>query len=236
MKRRYSYFIIKPDGMRFLDDICNTIDKRYQSVRYYAIDDYESIVKKLYHKHFARKGEEFVDSFSSYLYGLKELFGNNAIMALVADSTREYEELMQSVFDTKAEIRAKYVNNNIGIVTDCGAGKKNYIRIVCEDGTEEEPRIMNGLGRHRISDTNVIHCPDPTKQDTLGELNILLQQGIIDDKNMITEQMMQQMRRYQTAKFQEDMRLEGYEGEIQPDISGFVRSEIEQSSDEELTH
>lgn len=41
------------------------------------------------------------------------------------------------------------------------------------------------------------------------------------------------MRKYQTAKFQEDMREKEYEGEIQPDISGFIKSEIEQSSDEE---
>ena len=38
--------------------------------------------------------------------------------------------------------------------------------------------------------------------------------------------MLQQMRRYGTAKFQEDMRSEGYEGGIQPDISGFIKSQI----------
>lgn len=44
---------------------------------------------------------------------------------------------------------------------------------------------------------------------------------------------MKQMRKYRTAAFQEDMKAEGYEGEIQPDISGFVKSEIKQSLDEE---
>lgn len=233
MKRKYSYFIIKPDGMRFLDDICNTIEQRYQSIRYYAIEDFDDIIKKLYYKHFEGKGEKFANSFSSYLYGLKELFGNYAILALVADSTKEYDQLMQSVFNTKIEIRNKYVNNNIGIVTNHGNGQKNYIRLISEDGAEKQPRIMNGLGSHRISDMNIIHCPDPNREDTLAELNILLQEGIIHDTNMITEPMMKQMRKYQTAKFQEDMREEGYQGGIQPDISGFVKSDIERSSDDD---
>lgn len=173
MKRNYSYFIIKPDGMRFLDDICNTIEQSYQSVRYYAIEDYEDIVKKLYYKHFENKGEKFVKSFEAYLYGLKELFGNYAIMVLVADSTKEYEELMQSVYDTKLEIRDRHVNNNIGIVTNHGDGQKNYIRFISEEGEEKQPRIMKGLGTHRISDINIIHCPDPSREDTLKELSIL---------------------------------------------------------------
>lgn len=236
MKRSYSYFIIKPDGMRFLDDICNKIEQRYQSVRYYAIDDYEEIIKKLYHKHFERKGEKFEKSFQAYLYGLREFFGNYGIMALIADTTIGYEEFMQSIYGTKLEIREKYVNNNIGIVTNYGEGQKSYIRFVSDDGSEQTPRIMTNLGTHRISNIDIIHCPDPNKDDTLGELNILLKSSIIDDKNMIMEQMMQQMRKYQTAKFQEDMRTAGYEGGIQPDISGFIKSEIQVSSDDEWTH
>lgn len=236
MKRSYSYFVIKPDGIRFLDDICNTIEQKYQNIKYYAIEDFETTIKRLYHKHFEKKGEKFEKSFQAYLYGVRELFGNYAIMVLVADSTREYEELMQSVYRTKFEIREKYVNNNIGIVTNYGDVQKNYVKIISEDGTEQTPRIMNTLGTHRISDMNIIHCPDPNREDTLGELNILLQSGVIDDKNMIMQQMMQQMRKYQTAKFQEDMREKGYEGGIQPDISGFIKSEIEQSSDEEWEH
>lgn len=47
---------------------------------------------------------------------------------------------------------------------------------------------------------------------------------------------MQQMRKYRTAVFQEDMKAEDYEGGIQPDISGFVKSEIQLNSDEEWIH
>lgn len=40
---------------------------------------------------------------------------------------------------------------------------------------------------------------------------------------------MKQMRKYRTAVFEEDMRKEDYAGPIQPDISGFVKSEITKS-------
>ena len=232
MKRSYSYFMIKPDGMRFLDNICDTIEQRYSSVRYYAVDDYIEITKKLYYKHYQNKGEKFAKSFDAYLYGLTELFGNQAIMILVADHNRNFEELTQSVYDTKNEIRDKYVNHNIGIVTNYGNGNQNYIKFISEEGKEETPRIMKELGNHRISDMNIIHSPDANKEETLKELNILSQAGILDDKNRILLDMMQQMRKYQTAKFQNDMREPGYQGEIGPDISGFVKKEIKQRSDE----
>ena len=86
---------------------------------------------------------------------------------------------------------------------------------------------MDKLGRYRISDMNIIHCPDPNKEDTLTELKILMEQGIIDDKNLITDEMMPNIKRYKTASFQKDMREKDYVGGIQPDISGFVKREIQ---------
>ncbi len=234
MKRSYSYFIIKPDGMRFLDNICDTIEQRYQNVKYYAIEDYADIIKKLYYKHYEERGEKFAKSFDSYLYGLTELFGNYGIMVLVADETTEYDELVHNVNQTKFEIRDRFVNNNIGIVTNYGDGEQNYIRFVSEEGKEKTLRIMKQLGRHRISDLNIIHSPDDSKEATLRELNILSQQGIIADKNMIMEEMMRQMRKYQTARFQEDMRCEGYEGPTQPNISGFIKKEIRERFDDDI--
>lgn len=43
---------------------------------------------------------------------------------------------------------------------------------------------------------------------------------------MIMEEILTQMRKYRTAVFEEDMREENYAGPIQPDISGFIKTEI----------
>ena len=225
-KRHYSYFIVKPDGIRYLDDICRTVEDKFPTVRYYAIEDFKGTIKKLYHKHYERKGSKFAESFDAFLYGLGELFGNETILILVADNQRPYQDLMQSVFDTKQELRNKYVNNKIGIVTNYGQSRSNFIRLLTRNGNEKKPRIMSEAGSYRISDMNTIHSPDPDLATTLDELKILLDSGVIHDKNLIKEDMLDKMRRYRTVAFQADMRLPNYAGEEIPNLSGFVRNEI----------
>lgn len=46
MKRSYSYFIVKPDGIRYLDEILNDLEGKFQEIKYYAVDDFESLIKK----------------------------------------------------------------------------------------------------------------------------------------------------------------------------------------------
>lgn len=225
-KRHYSYFIVKPDGIRFLDNICETIEGKFSKVRYYAIQDFKGTIKKLYHKHYERKGDKFGESFEAFLYGIGELFGNESILILVADEKRPYQQLMQTVFETKQELRNKYVNNKVGIVTDYGQKRDKFIRFFTQNGEQKKPRIMMGAGSYRISDMNIIHSPDPDLETTLDELKILLSLHVIDDKNLITEDMLKRMRRYKTLSFQEDMRLPDYPGEIIPNVSGFIKQEI----------
>lgn len=225
-KRHYSYFIVKPDGIRFLNDICQTIEGKFPRVRYYAIEDFSGTIKKLYHKHYERKGEKFGESFEAFLYGINELFGNESILILVADEKKPYQQLMQTVFETKQELRSKYVNNKVGIITDYGQKRDRFVRVLTQNGQQKKPRIMVGPGNYRISDMNIIHSPDPDLESTLDELKILLSSHVIDDKNLITEDMLNQMRKYRTLSFQEDMKAPNYPGEVIPNLSGFIKEEI----------
>lgn len=232
-KRHYSYFIVKPDGIRYLDEICKTIEEKFSNVRYYAIQDFKGTIRNLYHKHYERKGKVFAESFDAFLYGLGELFGNESILILVSDGKRSYQDLMQTVFDTKQELRKRFVNNKIGIVTNYGKSRTNFIRFLTRSGHERKPRIMSEAGSYRISDMNTIHSPDPDLETTLDELKILLDTEVIDDKNLITTPMLDQMRKYKTVAFQSDMRSPYYAGEDVPNISGFVKSEILNTDTEE---
>ena len=67
VKRNYSYFIVKPDGMRYIDDICKRIEEEFESAIYYNVEDFDSITKKLNYKNYINKGEKFKKSFESYL-------------------------------------------------------------------------------------------------------------------------------------------------------------------------
>lgn len=228
MKRSYSYFIVKPDGIRYLDEILKDLEGSFQEIKYYAVDDFEGLIKKLYHRHYERKGSSFAKSYASYLYGIKEIFGNKALLALVSDREKTYEELSEDIFAEKVLIRQKYVNNNVGLITNVGDEKINYIRYVDRKGKLKEPRILSGMGNIRISDMNIIHSPDPDETTTKEELKIIIDSGILEDKNLLTPETIKKIREYGTFNFFNDMKKPEYQGNIGPDISGFVKSDIDE--------
>ncbi len=228
MKRSYSYFIVKPDGIRYLDEILKDLEGKFQEIKYYAVDDFESLIKKLYHKHYENKGSGFAKSYASYLYGIREIFGNKALLVLVGDREKTYEELSNDIFAEKTLIRQKYINNNVGIITNLGDERVNYIRYVDQKGNLKKPRILNGMGNIRISDMNIIHSPDPDKATTKEELQIIIDSGILQDKNLLTPDTIKKIREYGTFNFFNDMKKADYQGNIGPDISGFIKSEIDE--------
>mgnify|MGYP006067256477 CR=1 FL=1 len=228
MKRSYSYFIVKPDGIRYLDEILEDLEGKFQEIKYYAVDDFESLIKKLYHRHYEQKGSNFAKAYASYLYGIREIFGNKALLVLVGDREKTYEELSNDIFAEKTLIRQKYVNNNVGIITNSGDERVNYIRYVDQKGNLKKPRILNGMGNIRISDMNIIHSPDPNEATTKEELQIIINSGILQDKNLLTPDTIKKIREYGTFNFFNDMKKDDYQGNIGPDISGFIKSEIDE--------
>lgn len=228
MKRSYSYFIVKPDGIRYLDEILEDLEGKFQEIKYYAVDDFESLIKKLYHRHYEQKGSNFAKAYASYLYGIREIFGNKALLVLVGDREKTYEELSNDIFAEKTLIRQKYVNNNVGIITNLEDEQVNYVRYVDKRGKLKEPRILNGIGNIRINDMNIIHSPDPDEATTKEELQIIINSGILQDKNLLTPDTIKKIREYGTFNFFNDMKKDDYQGNIGPDISGFIKSEIDE--------
>lgn len=47
------------------------------------------------------KGSGFAKSYASYLYGIREIFGNKALLVLVGDREKTYEELSNDIFTEK---------------------------------------------------------------------------------------------------------------------------------------
>ncbi len=143
-------------------------------------------------------------------------------------SLAAYKELSEEIFDAKTLIRQKYVNNNIGLITNLGDERVNYIRYVDQRGNLKEPRILNEMGNIRISDMNIIHSPDPDEATTKEELQIIINSDILQDKNLLTPDTIKNIREYGTFNFFNDMKKEEYQGNIGPDISGFIKSYIEE--------
>lgn len=84
------------------------------------------------------------------------------------------------------------------------------------------------MGNIRISDMNIIHSPDPNEATTKEELQIIINSGILQDKNLLTPDTIKKIREYGTFIFFNDMKKDNYQGNIGPDISGFIKSEIDE--------
>ena len=75
---------------------------------------------------------------------------------------------------------------------------------------------------------NIIHSPDPDEATTKEELQIIINSGILQDKNLLTPDTIKKIREYGTFNFFNDMKKADYQGNIGPDISGFIKSEIDE--------
>lgn len=226
--KHYSYFLVKPDGIRHMDSIMEEVENgNFSSIYPFAVHDFSDIIKKLYHRHYDEKGDKFRKSFGSYLYGVNQIYNNYGILLVVGDDGGDYEDLVQRVYDTKMKIREENVNDNIGIATNIPGEAENDIRIISSSGKTKKLRCLRRPGYHRINDLNFIHCPDPRVDVTLEELDILYENGILSDENLIREDMMSAIVKYRCDNFIEDMRRKEYVSLTGPNLSGFIRSRVE---------
>ena len=206
-KRNYSYFIIKPDGIRFFDKIHDKLSSEFDTIKYFYIDDYRDLTRFVYAKHFKEKGESFSKGYYTYLDSLVSLYGNHALLAMIAvDREKEsFDSLKRRVFDTKQALRKELIDPNVAIVSNTPtSGKQNRIMVVDEDGKEIRQRLFTKPGNYRINKFDVIHSPDLEEESTNQEIKMLVAAGVINYTNLIDSQSLREILKFKT--------LEGFEG------------------------
>ena len=225
LKRIYSYFIIKPDGVKHFPKIKNIIEQELEqgvSIRYFKIDNFGETIKKLYYKHFQK--ENFGKSFEQYLAASNSLFGNFGILIIVSiPKSASSKEFLDKVLKIKYKIRDQLIDPNVcAISNDINSSNKNKVIIIDENGREEKQNFFKDKGYYRISGFNIIHCPDATEEDTNRELEILCESGIISNRNMFDQIGIKELLRFRSGY--------GFDGECssepRPNIAGFIEYEI----------
>ena len=232
MKYNYSYFVIKPDGIRYFPEIYKELEGKFDNIRYYKLDNFSSLIKKLYFRNFEKKGQKLVDSFEQYLYASESIFGNEAILAIVSDKDeKNAQEFRQKVFDLKMKIRDTYSNNNIGVISNYATNnKKNFVKIVDEDGNIQKQMMFNDDGSYRISFFNVIHSPDPDLKSTVEELSIICKSDVLDESKLLDEERINEFKRFKTTNGFRDRKKY-----MRPDISTFLKYNIKMNNNEKTT-
>lgn len=122
---------------------------------------------------------------------------------ILVSSDKEYEELVNEVYDLKIEIRKKLAYK-VGLVTISDKKEQeqtNQVILIESDGTSRIPKRFNDRNkRYNINHLDVIHCPDASLDATLGELKKL-----ITDKNIISSKLDDNICKYKTAEFIQDI-------------------------------
>lgn len=203
-KQHYSYFLIKPDGIRYFKQIREKIEsKEFDKVAYYAVKNWEKLQKYLYEEHYASEnGAEFAESYQAFIEAEKMLFGNKGIIVLVGSSKESYQDLMEMVYNTKLEIRRE-LGYKVGLVTiQRNSEDANQVVLIDQKKNIKKAKRFDEEGvRYRVNHLDVIHCPDPTRLATLGELRKLLKQGFIRNKNLISFKLMTNIDKYKSSEF-----------------------------------
>lgn len=224
LRRIYSYFIIKPDGVKYFQEIKSTIEQEIEqeaSIRFFKIEHFDETIKKLYYKHFQK--ENFKKSYEQYLAASNSLFGNLGILIIVSiPKTASSKEFFDKVLEIKYRIRDQLIDPNVcAISNNTNSSNKNSVQIIDENGREEKQNFFREKGYYRISGFNIIHCPDPTVEDTNRELEILCESGVISNKNMLDQIGIRELLRFRS--------MYGFDGEWsepRPDIAEFIKKEI----------
>lgn len=221
-----SYFLFKPESEKCFGKMRKYIEENFQKVRYFAVPDWQNTIKKLYYKHYENKGEKFGDMLEALLAVQKELYGSNAIVALVRDNDVSKEELLQRVYDTKIYLRNIYSKPSaISIVSNADELQipqkrkiKNSIKIVDEKGEEKRFKGMNQLGNYRIQFLNYIHSPDPCAKTSDEEIEILKNEKILTKQCMISKEDIDLISKYKTFEIIENYRNSNDKNTISEEI------------------
>ena len=221
--RHYSYYIVKPDGIRHFKEIYSSLDRIFEgmaSVRFFKIDNYSEIIKKLYYRLFEKYPETFPEAFNSFKAGISSLYGNEGILIIMSQlhhSEKEYDDFRKRVLEAKLAIRRKTMDPRVRMLEQISNNSNlQGDSILKLEGNKYRIDIPKSLSR--------IHCPDDNLEDTENELKILLESGIISNANMLgTVDIMNVIKYGSIMGFNQDSQ------EQRPDIATFEKNQLTDS-------
>lgn len=220
-----SYFLFKPESEKCFGKMRKYIEQNFQKVKYFAVPDWQDVIKKLYHKHYENKGEKFGDMLESLLAIQNELYGSNAIVALIKDDRTSKDELLKKIYNTKIYLRNTYSKPNaISIISNADELDipqkrkiKNRVKIIDENCKEKKFKCMNQPGNYRIQFFNYIHSPDPCIETSDEEIEILKKAEVLTRKKLISKNDIDFIAKYRTFEI-----LKKYK-----DVNNIITEEIE---------
>ena len=86
-----------------------------------------------------------------------------------------------------------------------GINKGQLLKVMDSDGNEVKKYDMNHKGTFMVALPNSLHSPDNDVGGTVNELMIVHKQGIICEKNIVSDKMLKKITYYGTMEMLKDM-------------------------------
>lgn len=201
---KYSYMILKPNSARHFHAIMRELERqKFEIINCFAIHDYETVNMAL---HPDSKVSKYLIPISRMYH---DFYGNYAIMVMIGKQKIYYEDFVTQVCRLKMAIRARFKVDYVAYAFDTSKmGRENeeqMLKIIGKNGEEVKKDSMNEPGTYMVFLTNEIHSPDANVQETVDELALLRNIGVISDENIIPKGLIQSMMRYETYAYLKDM-------------------------------
>ena len=204
----YDYFMLKPESQRYFSEIINYIkEQNIQIDRFYKVNDWKNLSKKLYSEEF-KKSDDFETGFESLAYITDCLYGNNAIIAVIKPNEDEgYEQFTKKVLQIKREIRELYkksdsfffIGNPINMPIDAADKKVNgKIKLQDQNGNLQEVPKGHEDGMYQFHSFNYIHCPNANEGEIKREFEILCDTGVLVPENIVSDEAVEQIGKYKS--------------------------------------
>jgi|SRR3989344_4848918 len=202
MEDRNLFLLLKPEVANHIGRLDEFIaQKGFSVVTQYGVKDWADLNRVLYAPQL--EDEKFASEFEAYVWLCDFLFGNRAVVLTLNDSAKgaTLENSLKKLTDLKYEFRKQLPETTDGTIIihlDLNKlpkkidaiGTNGHLVVLDSGGTE----ILRYQGRWDNYFFKYIHTPDPNIATFKRELEVLVQEEIICQKNVIPEKEWCQMK------------------------------------------
>ena len=206
----YDYLMFKPESQRNFQKITDLmIEEGFEICGLYHVADWKNLSKKLYNDQFS-SNQHFKVSFESLAYIINDLFGNDAIVAVVkGNNGLDEQQFYDKVLKFKKMIRKKFCKTDqIYLVANIdkmpinrdGIINNGTLKLKSSNGVIKSISRCPEDGLYKFHSLSYIHCPDPDKKVVFNELYLLYKEKIFDKSNEISKKELEEIMHYSTFK------------------------------------
>lgn len=201
---KYNFIIIKPNGARHLKIYINELNRqKIDILGFFAIHNHEEVNLSL---HITERERNHILPINKMF---NDFYGNCAVLVLIGEKNILYQDFVSKIYNFKWHARSlvekKYISYVFDTSSILGFNEGQVLKVINKDGNEVSKYEMNEPGSFMVTLPNSLHSPDNNVEMTIHELQIIYQMGIINRNNIISDDILHRITKYNSMEMLKDM-------------------------------